>query len=78
MKIVDLVNKLEEIEKESKGKAKELCGILIDDLIEYDLEMSKFMSKVNRDVMNSMDKDEESLIDYLISQGIQSGSIGEA
>ena len=33
MKIVDLVNKLEEIEKESKGKAKELCGILIDDLI---------------------------------------------
>ena len=78
MKIVDLVNKLEEIEKESKGKAKELCGILIDDLIEYDLEMSKFMSKVNRDVMASMDRDEESLIDYLISQGIQSGSIGEA
>ena len=78
MKIVDLVNKLEEIEKESNGKAKELCGLLIDDLIEYDLEMSKFMSKVNRDVMKTMDRDEESLIDYLISQGIQSGSIGEA
>tara|TARA_B100000900_G_C20237734_1_gene576574 strand:+ start:73 stop:309 length:237 start_codon:yes stop_codon:yes gene_type:complete len=78
MKIVDLVNKLEEIEKESKGKAKELCGLLIDDLIEYDLEMSKFMSKVNRDVMKSMDREDESLIDYLISQGIQSGSIGEA
>jgi len=40
--------------------------------------MSKFMSKVNRDVMKSMDREDESLIDYLISQGIQSGSIGEA
>jgi len=28
--------------------------------------------------MKSMDREDESLIDYLISQGIQSGSIGEA
>ena len=78
MKIVELVNKLEEIEKETDGKARDLCGKLIDDLIEYDIEMSKFMNKVNRDVMKGMEREEDSLIEYLINQGIQSGSIGEA
>ena len=53
MKIVELVNKLEEIEKETDGKLRDLCGKLIDDLIEYDMEMSKFMNKVNRDVMKN-------------------------
>ena len=59
-------------------RTRDLCGKLIDDLIEYDMEMSKFMNKVNRDVMKSMEREEDSLIEYLINQGIQSGSIGEA
>ena len=44
------------------------------DLIEYDLKMEKFMRQVNRDVL----KEEENIIDYLMKEGIKSGSIGEA
>ena len=74
MKITDLVSKLEKIESKSDGEARELCGRLIDDLIEYDLKMEKFMRQVNRDVL----KEEENIIDYLMKEGIKSGSIGEA
>jgi len=37
MRISELVTRLEEIEKESKGKAKDLCYDLINDLIEIDI-----------------------------------------
>ena len=38
------------------------------------LKMEKFMRQVNRDVL----KEEENIIDYLMKEGIKSGSIGEA
>ena len=52
MKISELVQKLEEIESATDGKARRLCGNLIDDLIEWDLEMTRVMKKVNSKVLN--------------------------
>ena len=39
MNIRDLVGKIEEIERESTGKARDMCWDLINELIEIDLEM---------------------------------------
>lgn len=78
MKIVDLVNKLEEIENESKGKAKKLCGILIDDLIEWDMQMSAIMKKTSKKFVKQMETEEDEFIKFLMKEGIESGSVGEA
>tara|TARA_B100001939_G_C16507106_1_gene432125 strand:+ start:50 stop:286 length:237 start_codon:yes stop_codon:yes gene_type:complete len=78
MKISELVTKLEEIEKESDGKARRLCGTLIDDLIEWDLEMTRVMKKVNSKVLKHMEAEEDEFIKFLMKEGIESGSIGEA
>jgi len=78
MKIVELVTKLEEIEKESKGKAKELCGILIDDLIEWDMQMSAIMKKTSKKFVKQMETEEDEFIKFLMKEGIESGSVGEA
>ena len=55
MKISELVQKLEEIESATDGKARRLCGNLIDDLIEWDLEMTRVMKKVNSKVLKHME-----------------------
>ena len=78
MKISELVTKLEEIEKESDGKARRLCGTLIDDLIEWDMEMTRVMKKVNSKVLKHMEAEEDEFIKVLMKEGIESGSIGEA
>ena len=71
MNIRDLVGKIEEIERESTGKARDMCCDLINELIEIDLEMEKGMKKFNRKV-------EEDFVEFLMTEGIKSGSIGEA
>ena len=79
MKIVDLVNRLEEIEKESKGEAQKMCAELIDDLIEYDLKIAKMMSsQANNSIMKQLEQEGDEFIKFLMEEGIKSGSIGEA
>ena len=78
MKISELVQKLEEIESATDGKARRLCGSLIDDLIEWDLEMTRVMKKVNSKVLKHMEAEEDEFIKLLMKEGIESGSIGEA
>ena len=77
MRISELVTRLEEIEKESKGKAKDLCYDLINDLIEIDIEMNKLMQKGSKHLVNQF-KEDESFVKFLITEGIKSGSIGES
>tara|TARA_B100000925_G_scaffold185581_1_gene140233 strand:+ start:50 stop:265 length:216 start_codon:yes stop_codon:yes gene_type:complete len=71
MNIRDLVGKIEEIERESTGKARDMCWDLINELIEIDLEMEKGMKNFNRKV-------EKDFVEFLMTEGIKSGSIGEA
>jgi|TARA_B100000073_G_scaffold233475_1_gene195124 hypothetical protein len=72
MNIRQLVSKLEEIEKLTDGKAKDLCWDLIEELIEIDMEME---NKIKRVVDKNI---EEDFIKFLMTEGIASGSIGEA
>ena len=69
MRIRDLVDRLEEIEKHTDGEANELTTNLIGELIEFDLKMHKFFQSVNL---------EQELLEYLMDQGIESGLIGQA
>jgi hypothetical protein len=69
MRIRDLVDRLEEIEKHTDGEAKELTTNLIGELIEFDLKMHKFFQSVNL---------EQELLQYLMDEGIESGLIGQA
>jgi len=78
MKIVELVNKLEEIESKSRGEAKVLCGRLIDDLIEWDMQMSAIMKKTSKKFVKQIEAEEDEFIKFLMKEGIESGSIGEA
>jgi len=71
MNIRQLVERLEQIEARCKGEAQELCYELINDLIEEDLKLEKTFKKFNR-------KLEDDFIEYLMTEGIKSGSIGEA
>tara|TARA_B100001094_G_scaffold275441_1_gene282990 strand:- start:2129 stop:2362 length:234 start_codon:yes stop_codon:yes gene_type:complete len=77
MRISELVTRLEEIEKESKGKAKDLCYDLINDLIEIDIEMNKLMQEGSKHLVNQF-KEDENFVKFLITEGIKSGSIGES
>ena len=69
--IRELVEKLEKIESRCDGEAAELCFDLINELIEFDLGMESKMKKVSKKI-------EDEFIEYLMLEGIKSGSIGEA
>ena len=71
MNIRQLVERLEKIEALCKDEARDLCYELINDLIEEDLKLEKTFRKFNR-------KLEDDFIEYLMTEGIKSGSIGEA
>ena len=71
MNIRKLVQRLEKIESKCKGEAAELCFDLINELIEIDLQMEMKMRKLSSKV-------EDDFIQYLMLEGIKSGSIGEA
>jgi hypothetical protein len=78
MKVVELVNKLEEIEKRCKGEARDLCGQLIDDIIEWDMRMASILKNTNKKIMKEMEQEGDEFIKFLMKEGIESGSIGEA
>jgi len=69
MKIRDIVERLEKIEKCTDGEALELTTNLIDELIQFDLKLNKFFKSVNL---------EQELLQYLMDEGIESGLIGKA
>ena len=69
MKIRDIVEKLEKIERCTEGEALELTTELIDELIQFDLKMHKFFNNVNL---------EQELLQYLMDEGLESGLIGKA
>jgi|TARA_B100000029_G_scaffold87298_1_gene77390 hypothetical protein len=71
MRIRDLVNRLEKIESKADGEVQEMCSTLIDDLIEFDIHMEKNMKGITRKI-------EEDFMEMLMTEGIKSGSIGEA
>ena len=71
MNIRKLVEPLEKIESKCDGDAAELCFDLINELIEIDLEMEMKMKRLSSKV-------EDDFIQYLMLEGIKSGSIGEA
>tara|TARA_S200002703_G_scaffold116255_1_gene101792 strand:+ start:510 stop:743 length:234 start_codon:yes stop_codon:yes gene_type:complete len=77
MRISELVTRLEEIEKETNGKARDLCYDLINDLIEIDIEMNKLMQEGSKGLVNQF-KEDENFVKFLITEGIKSGSIGES
>ena len=47
MRIREIVERLEKIEKCTEGEALELTTELIDELIQFDLKMNKFFNSVN-------------------------------
>ena len=69
MRIREIVERLEKIEKCTEGEALELTTNLIDELIQFDLKMHKFFESVNL---------EQELLQYLMDEGIESGLIGKA
>tara|TARA_B100000287_G_scaffold299087_1_gene282305 strand:- start:2578 stop:2805 length:228 start_codon:yes stop_codon:yes gene_type:complete len=71
MRIRELINRLEEIEQCSEGKILKMVTTLIDDIIEHDIKMEKIMKRFSDDM-------EDDLIKHLITDGIKSGSVGEA
>jgi hypothetical protein len=77
MRISELVTRLEEIEKETNGKARDLCYDLINDLIEIDIEMNKLMQEGSKHLASQF-KEDENFVKFLITEGIKSGSIGES
>ena len=78
MKVVELVSKLEEIAAKCKGEARKMCGKLIDDIIEWDMQMASILKKTNKKILKEMERDEDEFIKFLMKEGIESGSIGEA
>ena len=74
MTIRDLVERLEKIEKQAGDNTREELSVLINDIIEFDIHMSKMF----KDMKNKIDIDERDIMDMLFKQGIKSGEIGEA
>ena len=72
MKIRDLIKRLEDIEKKSKGKSLEMISTLIDDIIEYDIESEKAF---RAEVKEFIDKTIE---EKVVEQAMYSGSIAQA
>ena len=75
MTIRDLVERLESIEKNAGDNIREELSILIDDIIEFDMHMSKIFKNIKKDIHNFEEKD---VMDLLFKEGIKSGEIGEA
>jgi len=75
MTIRDLVERLESIEKNAGDNIREELSILIDDIIEFDMHMSKIFKNIKKDIHNVEEKD---VMDLLFKEGIKSGEIGEA
>ena len=74
MTIKDLVERLEKIEQKAGDNTREELSILIDDIIEFDIRMSKMF----KDMRKNIDIDEKDVMDMLFKEGIKSGEIGEA
>ena len=74
MTIRDLVDRLEKIEQKAGDNTREELSILIDDIIEFDLRMSKVFKDMRKDI----DIDDKDIMDMLFKEGIKSGEIGEA
>jgi hypothetical protein len=74
MTIRDLVERLEKIEQKAGDNTREELSILIDDIIEFDIRMSKMF----KDMRKNIDIDEKDVMDMLFKEGIKSGEIGEA
>ena len=74
MTIRDLVERLEKIEQKAGDNTSEELSILINDIIEFDIHMSKMF----KNIRNKVDIDERDIMDMLFKQGIKSGEIGEA
>ncbi|MBT7557550.1 hypothetical protein HN615_11560 [Candidatus Woesearchaeota archaeon] len=75
MTIRDLVERLESIEKNAGDNIREELSILIEDIIEFDMHMSKIFKNIKKDIHNFEEKD---VMDLLFKEGIKSGEIGEA
>ena len=74
MTIRDLVERLEKIEQKAGDNTRESLSILIDDIIEFDIRMSKMF----KDMKKNIDIDDRDIMDMLFKEGIKSGEIGEA
>jgi ribosomal protein S15P/S13E len=74
MTIRDLVERLEKIEQHAGDNTREDLSLLIEDIIEFDIHMSKMF----KDMRNKINIDEKDIMDMLFKQGIKSGEIGEA
>ena len=74
MTIRDLVERLEKIEQKAGDNTREELSVLINDIIEFDIHMSKMF----KNMRNKIDIDERDIMDMLFKQGIKSGEIGEA
>ena len=48
MKIRELVRRLEDIEANCSGSTRDSIGILIEDIIEFDMNMSKILTKTKK------------------------------
>ena len=74
MTIRDLVERLEKIEKQAGDNTREELSVLINNIIEFDIHMSKMF----KNIRNKVDIDERDIMDMLFKEGIKSGEIGEA
>ena len=74
MTIRDFVERLEKIEQKAGDNTSEELSILINDIIEFDIHMSKMF----KNIRNKVDIDERDIMDMLFKEGIKSGEIGEA
>jgi len=75
MTIRDLVERLEAIEKNAVGNTREELSVVIEDIIEFDMQMSKVFKNLKKDIHDFEEKD---VMDLLFKEGIKSGEIGEA
>jgi hypothetical protein len=75
MTIRDLVERLEAIEKNAVGNTREELSVVIEDIIEFDMHMSKVFKNLKKDIH---DFEESDVMDLLFKEGIKSGEIGEA
>ena len=76
MTIRDLVERLESIEQKAGENTREDLSILIEDIIEFDIHMSKMFKNMRKKIDKEID--EQDIMDMLFKHGIKSGEIGEA
>jgi|TARA_B100000073_G_scaffold113731_1_gene91976 hypothetical protein len=72
MTIRELVSRLEKIESKANGNTRDALGLLIEDIIEFDMNMSKVFGKLTKDF------EDEDFMSMLFDEGIKNGQIGEA